>query len=363
MTRSTIEPKCDPKIIVYTRAFNAEKTIRRAVESILNQTYSDFEYYLIDNGSTDQTRAIMEEYAKSDARVSAMSIEAMNNIGTFKEILPKKYPDNYYLCYLDADDEYMLDFLEKTFAFAQANDLDIAVAGSDYIDADSGHVVERKTINKELIIQGRAFADEFMQYRGLIGAFWGKLFKYTTFKGISLDKLPTIRFCNDSIHLWTYFKRVKRFGFLPQSLYKYYLYPNSLSRYFNCDRLNDCHVFFRQYKKSLERFGPISPLNMDYLYAIWLGWMDDFIFKPLCDIDLPIEKKLSLLSDVFASAVTKAMLRHVADPRFHNLAAREDFLQRVCAWVYAQEESKTTQGRVLVAKMLKNMDTRPKGSL
>jgi len=359
MTRLALQSDGAPKIIVYTRAFNAEKTLHHAIESVVNQTYGDFEYYLIDNGSTDQTRVIMEEYAKCDTRLHVMKSDALPKNGVVP-ILETKYPDNFYFCFLDADDEYASEFLAETLAFAQKFDLDVAIAGSDYIDTDSGRVVEQKAIKGELIVEGRAFADKFLQYRGSIGAFWGKLFKYTVFKDINRDRLPKIRFCNDSIQLWIYLTRIKRFGFLPQSLHKYYLYQNSLSRYFNLDRLDDCRIFFRHYKNSLERFGPISPLNMDYLYAIWLGWMDDFIFKPLCGLDLPPEKKLSLLSGVFASGVTKAMLRREADPRFRNLAAREAFLQSVCAWMYAQGESKTAPGRALVAKILKDMETKPK---
>jgi hypothetical protein len=68
-----------------------------------------------------------------------------------------------------------------------------------------------------------------------------------------------------------------------------------------------------------------------------------------------------MLSDIFASRVTKDMLRREAAPCFRNLAARDTFLQSVCAWLYAQEESKAAPGRAAVAKILKNMDTCPQG--
>jgi hypothetical protein len=152
----------------------------------------------------------------------------------------------------------------------------------------------------------------------------------------------------------------KRVGFLAEPLHNYYHYPASLSRVFNSDRLNDCHVFFQFYVHFLERFGPVSPLNMDYLYAIWLGWMDDFIFRPLRDMDLPLDKKLSALKDIFDSDVTKAMLGRDADPRFRNLAARESFLQDVRRWMYAQEASGTPLDRVLVLDVLASMDVKRK---
>ena len=57
------------KIIIYTPAYNAEKTLRRAVDSILNQTHKEFIYYLLDNASTDGTYEIIKEYAKNDKRI------------------------------------------------------------------------------------------------------------------------------------------------------------------------------------------------------------------------------------------------------------------------------------------------------
>ena len=55
-----------------TKAYNAEHTLRRAVESILCQTNGDFCYHLCDNGSTDGTGEIIREYAKLDKRIAPL---------------------------------------------------------------------------------------------------------------------------------------------------------------------------------------------------------------------------------------------------------------------------------------------------
>ena len=56
-------------IYVRTCAYNAEKTLRRAMDSVLNQTYGELTYYVLDNGSTDRTGEILREYAEKDSRV------------------------------------------------------------------------------------------------------------------------------------------------------------------------------------------------------------------------------------------------------------------------------------------------------
>ena len=57
------------KISVLMPAFNAEMFLREAVDSILNQTFGDFEFVIVDDCSTDATRQILEEYAGRDSRV------------------------------------------------------------------------------------------------------------------------------------------------------------------------------------------------------------------------------------------------------------------------------------------------------
>ena len=58
-----------PSVSIIVPVYNAEKTIERCVSSILNQTYKDFELLLLDDGSTDDSGRICDEYAKRDTRV------------------------------------------------------------------------------------------------------------------------------------------------------------------------------------------------------------------------------------------------------------------------------------------------------
>ena len=64
-----------PKISVIVPVYNTEKYLRRCVDSILAQTFTDFELLLIDDGSTDGSGAICDEYAQADPRVRVFHIE------------------------------------------------------------------------------------------------------------------------------------------------------------------------------------------------------------------------------------------------------------------------------------------------
>lgn len=73
------------KISVLMPAFNAEMFLREAVDSILNQTFGDFEFVIVDDCSTDATRQILEEYADRDSRVKLFRNEVNRGIAATRE--------------------------------------------------------------------------------------------------------------------------------------------------------------------------------------------------------------------------------------------------------------------------------------
>ena len=71
----------NPKVSVVISVYNGEKYLREAIDSILDQTFKDFEFIIINDGSTDQTREILESY--SDHRIRLFH---QNNIGLTKSL-------------------------------------------------------------------------------------------------------------------------------------------------------------------------------------------------------------------------------------------------------------------------------------
>ena len=58
-----------PKVSVLMSVYNGETYLRQAIESILNQTFGDFEFIIVDDGSTDQSLGILEAWAERDSRI------------------------------------------------------------------------------------------------------------------------------------------------------------------------------------------------------------------------------------------------------------------------------------------------------
>jgi len=127
-----------PKISVVMTVFNGGRFLREAVDSILNQTLGDFEFIIVDNASSDDTRQIIASY--SDPRM--ILIENKENLGQTKALnIGIKRAKGEFIARMDADDVSLPQRLQLQYDYLQKNS-DIAVVGSWHqeIDEQGRHI-------------------------------------------------------------------------------------------------------------------------------------------------------------------------------------------------------------------------------
>ena len=103
------------RVSITTFTFNRPSFLTRTIESILSQTFEDFEYIIIDNGSIDDTQSILEEYKKRDRRISVVT-RLKNDVSTDLFIhlqMILKARSTSYCMHVD-DDDYMETTALKT---------------------------------------------------------------------------------------------------------------------------------------------------------------------------------------------------------------------------------------------------------
>jgi glycosyltransferase involved in cell wall biosynthesis len=116
-----------PAVTVFIPAHNAEMWLAEAIESVLAQTFTDFELLIIDDGSRDGTRALAEAFAARDARVRVASRENRGRSATRNEAFDRAR--GRYLAVLDADDRCLPQRLARQVAFMDATPT-VAVCGT-----------------------------------------------------------------------------------------------------------------------------------------------------------------------------------------------------------------------------------------
>lgn len=145
--------------------YNREGLVARAIESILNQTYQNFEFIIVNNGSTDGSGTIADKYALRDSRIKVIHRER-GNIGSGRNAgLDAAVGE--YIAFIDDDDYAETDFLEFLYNLVKIHNADIAVCGS------------MKEENGELLPNGNYLYDEkyvMDAEQAMINFLWRRLY-------------------------------------------------------------------------------------------------------------------------------------------------------------------------------------------
>jgi len=115
-------------ISVIMLTYNREKYVSRAIESILYQTFQDFEFIIVDNGSTDRSGQIADEYASNDSRIQVIH-RSRGNIGSGRNT-GLDAAKGEYIAFIDDDDWAEPDFLEFLYNLAVENRADVSICGA-----------------------------------------------------------------------------------------------------------------------------------------------------------------------------------------------------------------------------------------
>ena len=116
------------EISVIMLTYNREKLVTKAIKSVLAQTYKDFEFIIVNNGSTDSSGSIADSYAKKDKRIKVIHRER-GNIGSGRNT-GLDAAKGSYITFFDDDDWCEPDFLEFLYSLATQNNADISICGN-----------------------------------------------------------------------------------------------------------------------------------------------------------------------------------------------------------------------------------------
>lgn len=243
-----------PSITIIVPIYNVEKYLSCCIDSILNQTYRDFELLLIDDGSTDKSGEICNEYALRDKRIRV--IHKPNTGVSDTRNCALDIATGKYVIFMDADDYWTIKTaLEQLFDIAEANDLDI-IRGEYKAVNEKGKLLFSHPISfARLAISKKIISSyEFLKY-GINGEFFLvlSLFRKSILKNIQFEKgrifLEDMRFYSQIL------LQDLRCMYVPElKFYAYRKYSTSASSKINPLKIRDsfdmCEFFYSLSKKT-----------------------------------------------------------------------------------------------------------------
>lgn len=127
-------------ISIIMAAYNAEKTIEQAINSVLSQTYTDFELLVVNDCSKDRTVELVKDIVAKDSRVRLISNVKNSGVSyTRKHGLEEAKGD--WIAILDSDDAWEPEKLEKQIELQRRTNADLLFTGSAFMDSE-GHPID-----------------------------------------------------------------------------------------------------------------------------------------------------------------------------------------------------------------------------
>lgn len=231
-----------PQISIIVPIYNSEKYLSICIDSIIKQTFSNFELILIDDGSYDGSSAICDYYEKKDKRIKVIHKINQGVSSARNDALAIAKGD--YIGFVDSDDVVLPEMFETMYKEAIEDDVDIVCCGiRKEIRLD--YFVDLTFFDKKKIMTRKEFMDNFISLREIKNAIIlhspaNKLYK----KSILHQKkfLSNIRICEDYIFNLSVFEDMKSISFLPDVNYIYYLRTESSTNSISWDiELLECH--------------------------------------------------------------------------------------------------------------------------
>jgi len=175
------------KVTVIMAVFNAETYLAQAIESVLNQTYKNFEFIIINDGSTDNSLQVIKKYSATDSRIILDDHVNMGKGESFNRVVDM-FANGEYLFHMDADDIMLPNRIERQLNFLASQDIEAISCLAYYISGENvriGKVYnDIKTIevfndyiqnNEPIGLLNPGFVirkDIFNQVGGYRGRFW-----------------------------------------------------------------------------------------------------------------------------------------------------------------------------------------------
>ena len=208
-----------PVVTIIVPVYNAQKTVRRCLESILAQDFKQFELLVIDDGSWDDSPAICDEFAEKDSRVHVIhkensGVSQTRNIGL-------SMARGQYIQFLDSDDWITPEATRTLLSAAQQTSADLVVA--DFYRVVGERVSTKGSITKEKLMFRDEFAGEMLRspadfYYGVI---WNKLYRRSLVAQSGVTFNERLALGEDNAFQFCVFPHARNVSFTRDTFYHY----------------------------------------------------------------------------------------------------------------------------------------------
>ena len=202
------------KVSIIIPVYNAEKTLKKSLDSVLAQTYKNLEIIIINDGSKDSSLEIIKSYQAKDPRIVLLD-QPNSGVSTARNNGLAKCTGDY-VKFHDADDSIPPEAVEKMVKKLEETNSDMVVCGYDHVCLKS--FLEERVYNFQNLKDLRRFCEDMPA----CATPWNKLFR----REVLTEKFDKdVKFAEDDLYNLSIFKNLKNVYFIKEHLYDYYVAP------------------------------------------------------------------------------------------------------------------------------------------
>ena len=293
----------EKRVGVFMLVFRDEPRMHRAVKSILNQTYTNFKFYIL---NSEATRPSMLEYAKQDARVCVMEAKEGDYFVTCVKDIAK---ENAYVTVLDADDWCEENYIECMLMEAEARGVDIVACGNSFVSEKQVRVSARVAPPLEWSV--KQTNQNLGHIYGFFRTIWGKLIKSRVALACDFSLLPEINtyglYGQDTLMAFLMLECAEKLYICDKVLYNYQLSETGETYRLREGRLDSDEVLFCFVEKLLMRLGDYGEPARSMLLMVYRNALIDTL-KLILRVDWTESERVDKLLYVLDKDLSKEML-------------------------------------------------------
>ena len=290
------------KVSVIVPVYNAEKYLKTCLDSLKNQSLQDIEIILVDDGSTDQSSIICDEYSKEDPRFRVIhqpneGVAVARNVGVSAVTSP-------YVAFVDSDDYVDRDFCLASYNAAAENGADLVRFGHYRVNLDGSKSVHYPTMTG--VVDGNEALADYVSSKCedylCVMMFKASLFENVTF--------PPSYYYEDIGTTYQLVMKAKKVVHLHQPLYYYCAHEGSITNTHDVKHRHDFRdMTLKQYSdllpffvRNLQNYRYVGVLEYALIYCMYFGRKNDdtryksarFLINELSDLNryLPAKRKI-----------------------------------------------------------------------
>ena len=275
------ESKRPARVTIIIPAYNAEAFIEASVRSILAQSFRNLRLIVVNDGSKDDTGAVLERLSREDSRLTVLNVPNGGPAMARNHGLDAVEPGTEYIMFADADDELAPDTVE--YAVNNAGDADLVLMGFSIRNADGSIALYREP--EQQLQPGDVGAVLGKLYKAnLLNQVWAKLFR----AGLILDngiRFPDYRWGEDRLFIYDCLERAESVTVLPECKYCYIMHPGEslITRYY--DKKPDvCLESDRRMQELCRRFAVEDEGDFRYMFVKSIFSCMTTLFSPTCQL-------------------------------------------------------------------------------